>query len=84
MLLADGFEKAFMGIAIPNANSEEVAVYDYYKCIEILKERDGMSEDDAVEFFYYNVVGAYVGKYTPIFYKTATIKEVNESCDYYG
>ena len=84
MLLADGFEKAFMGIAIPNPSSEEVAVYDYDKCIGILKERDGMSEDDAVEFFYYNVVGAYVDKYTPIFYKTATIEQVNESCDYYG
>ena len=84
MLLADGFEKAFMGIAIPNPNSEEVAVYDYYKCIEILKDRDGMTDEDAVEFFYYNVVGSYVGAFTPIFYKTATIEQVNESCDYYG
>ena len=41
MLLADGFEKAFIGITIPNPSSEEVAVYDYYKCIEILKNRDG-------------------------------------------
>ncbi len=83
MLLADGFEKAFMGIAIPNPSSEEVAVYDYYKCIEILKDRDGMSEDDAVEFFYYNVVGAYVGKYTPIFYKTTTLQDLNDSCHDY-
>ena len=77
MLLADGFEKAFIGITIPNPSSEEVAVYDYYKCIEILKNRDGMTEDDAIEFFYFNVVGAYVGKYTPVFYKSASIEEVN-------
>ena len=43
-----------------------------------------MTEEDAVEFFYYNVVGSYVGAFTPIFYKTATIEQVNESCDYYG
>jgi len=35
--------------------------------IGILMDRDGMSEDDAVEFFDFNVLGAYVGERTPIF-----------------
>ena len=30
-------------------------------------ERDKMSEEDAYEHFYYNVIGSYVGKYTPCF-----------------
>jgi len=84
MLLADGFEKAFMGVAIPNPNSEEVAIYDYYKCIDILMKRDGMTDEEAVDYFYYNVVGAYVGAFTPIFYKTATIQEAKESCEQDG
>jgi hypothetical protein len=35
--------------------------------IETLKERDGMSYDDAVEFFGFNIEGAYVGEFTPIY-----------------
>ena len=43
-----------------------------------------MTDEEAVDYFYYNVVGAYVGAFTPIFYKTTTIQEAKESCDYYG
>ena len=45
---------------------EAIAVYSYVKYIEIYIERDGMSEEDAVEFFDYNVAGGYVGKFQPI------------------
>jgi hypothetical protein len=44
-----------------------VLAYDYWKCIDILKERDGMSAEDAIEFMEFNVIGAYVGKLTPAF-----------------
>jgi hypothetical protein len=44
-----------------------VACYDFETCVKILMERDGMSEDDAVEFMEFNVVGAYVGELTPLF-----------------
>tara|TARA_R100001463_G_scaffold90677_2_gene145371 strand:- start:1486 stop:1707 length:222 start_codon:yes stop_codon:yes gene_type:complete len=63
MLLADGFEKAFIGTG--RQFNKELAVYDYDKCIEILSI--DMGYEDAVEFFEYNVVGAYVGDETPIF-----------------
>jgi hypothetical protein len=39
-------------------------VYSVSKCIEILC-RD-MNEEDAIEYFEYNVSGAYVGEKTPI------------------
>jgi len=42
-------------------------VYSTKKIIEILQTRDGMSEDDAWEFFSFNIEGAYVGTKTPIF-----------------
>ena len=69
MLLADGFEEAFVGVA-HRACQEDVAAYDYDKCIAILCERDGMEYDDAVEFFSFNTLGSWVGDKTPIFIKT--------------
>jgi hypothetical protein len=42
-------------------------VYDYNKCVEILITRDEMTEEDAVEHMHYNVIGSYVGDYTPVF-----------------
>jgi len=71
MLLADGFEKAFIGIA-HRACQEDVVAYDYDKCIAILCERDGMEYDEAVEFFWFNTLGAWVGDKTPVFIKPMT------------
>ena len=64
-LLADGFEDALLGFGFQfNA---AVAIYDYEACIDILRDRDGMSKDGALEFFEFNVVGAYMGPNTPVF-----------------
>jgi hypothetical protein len=63
-LLADGFDEAIIGISQCNTPK---AVYDTKKCIEILMNRDKMSEEEAVEFFQFNVVGSYMGEKTPIF-----------------
>lgn len=69
VLLADGFEDAFLGVTDPwgeNGSRELRTVYSTGKAIEILETRDGMSHEEAVEFFEFNVVGAYVGPKTPI------------------
>lgn len=66
MLLANGFEKALLGIG-ERAGQPTIAVYDFEVCVAILCERDGMHYDDAVEFMYYNVVGAWMGENTPLF-----------------
>ena len=60
-LTADGFDDALVGCTC-GANC--VAVYDLDRMIEILVA-EGMSDDDALEFLEYNVVGAYVGDKTP-------------------
>ena len=65
ILLADGFDDAFIGV--DNGSRYRKALYDAYKVINILMERDGMDEDEAIEFFEFNVAGAYVGKHTPEF-----------------
>lgn len=62
--LADGFENAFVGIA--RQFGKPFAVYDRTKCISILREQ-GETEDEAEEYFQYNVEGAWVGESTPAF-----------------
>ena len=62
VLKADGFDEAIIGVATDF--SEPRLVYSVSKCLEILK-RD-MSEEDAMEYFTYNVSGAYVGEQTPV------------------
>ena len=73
ILLADGFEDALLGYVEIFNNT--VALYDRDKCIDILMKRDGMDYDGAVEFFDFNVTGAYVGDHTPAF---ATILRADE------
>jgi hypothetical protein len=41
--------------------------YDEDKVIEILMERDGMTYEEAVEYFEFNIAGAWVGESTPFF-----------------
>ena len=65
LLIADGFDKAIIGVST-SFNKMSVA-YDTNKCIKILMSRDNMSREEAIEYFEYNVAGAYVGEHTPTF-----------------
>lgn len=65
-LLADGFEDAIIGVG-ERCGQPALVIYDAEKCIEILQERDGMSYDDAYEFFTFNTLGAWIGEHTPVF-----------------
>jgi hypothetical protein len=64
-LFADGFENALLGY---NASSF-CAVYDYTNCLDIL-HKQGMTPEEAHEHMEFNVVGAYVGDFTPSFIHT--------------
>lgn len=66
IMLADGYEDAFVGVAF-NHGMDLVAVYNIDRCIQVLVERDGMDADEADEFFNYNTLGAYAGPRTPMF-----------------
>jgi len=65
ILFADGFDKALLGVG-SRCGQPEIAVYNTGKCISILQEQ-GMNYEEAIEFFEFNVVGAWVGEKTPIF-----------------
>lgn len=71
ILLADGFDEAFIGI-VKGAGHEPKACYDQDKCIKILME-EGLSEEDAVDHFDY-IIGSYVGSFSPMFLYTRIIK----------
>ena len=63
-LLADGFEDALIGY-VERAGMPSIACYDKYRCIDILAK--DMLYEEALEYFYFNVLGAYVGENTPCF-----------------
>jgi len=63
-LLADGFEDALIGFG--QQFNQKIAIYDYARCVEVLAAQ-GFSYEDAIEWMEYDVVGAYVGRRTPIF-----------------
>jgi hypothetical protein len=62
IIIADGFDEAVIGI---EENTMRV-IYSTTKCLEII-EAMGMPEQEALEHFYFNVHGSYVGEKTPIF-----------------
>ena len=75
ILLADGFDNAFIGIA-ENSEGNPVAVYSVDKCLDILAEQFKDEEDavgDAIDFFEFNVKGSYVGEFTPMFVNTLSL-----------
>lgn len=61
-LKADGLDEAVIGW---EENSGRL-IYSVTKCIDCLMEQ-GMTDEEATEYFYYNVSCAYVGEQTPIF-----------------
>jgi len=61
-LKADGFDDAIIGID----SKGDKLVYSVSKCLDILMKDNEMDFEDAYEYFYYNVEGAYVGEQTPI------------------
>jgi hypothetical protein len=63
---------------------DDVIVYDYDKCVDILiKDYDGEEDarEMAIDYMEYNVVGAYVGSQTPLFVHRQTLEEIEESYD---
>ena len=81
MKLADGFEKAFVGSTISAFSREQVALYDYDLCIKVLVEDQQMTEEEAIEYFDYNVIGSWVGEATPIFIHRHKIENVEDYLD---
>ena len=61
-MLVDGHDDALAGY-----DTQGRAIYFIDLIIHTLVERDNMTLEEAYEFFDFNIAGAYVGEYTPIY-----------------
>jgi hypothetical protein len=68
LLFVDGFDSAIIGIDTVTYR----VVYNKEIMIEVLIA-EGMSYEDALEHFSYNIEGAYVGEKTPIYCQTTLL-----------
>ncbi len=57
------FDNALIGVS-----TDGNAIYDYYKMLEVLINRDGMTEEEAADYISYNTLRAlpYAGEKKPI------------------
>ena len=62
ILKADGFDEAVIGIE----ERSKRLIYSVGRCIETLMTKEDMSLEEAMEYFDFNVKGAWVGDKTPI------------------
>jgi hypothetical protein len=74
IMFYDGLDEAIIGTA-ERINLGPVVAYDTDKVINIFMERDGMTYEDAREYFDFNVIGLWAGELTPIFINTNIINE---------
>lgn len=76
ILLCDGLEDAFLGVC-HRFGQPPVAAYSVEKIIEVYMNRDGMTYEEAVEFYEFNVVGAWVGDRTPVFVSQMALNDLD-------
>ena len=65
LLFADGFDDCIIGV-VSGLDSIYRVVYDTGKMISKLIS-DGMTAEEAEEYFDFNILGAYVGDRTPLY-----------------
>ena len=66
IILFDGLDDAIIGHAYLKQSQTHVAVYDYDKIVEVLMKRQGMDLLRAGDYTDFNIVGAYLGEFTPV------------------
>ncbi len=66
VMLMDEFEDCIIGIC-RRFGQEEIVAYDYHMVINKMMTEWELSHEDAIEYFDYNQIGAWVGERTPCF-----------------
>lgn len=59
------FDRAIVGYTV--VGGEEVVVYSDIEIVELLCQEDGMTLDEAWEYYDFNIAGAYLGPDTPLY-----------------
>ena len=83
MLKADGFDDCIIGFAeVWDGNKRfHRIVYDALKMVEVLMDRDGMSHEEAMEYFEFNINCAYHGQGTPIYMFRSNLETIEEMAE---
>lgn len=70
LLFIDGYgeemDKAIMGVV--QSFNRVMVCYDFEKVIEVLMAESEMTHEEAIEYFDFNIIGAWVGDHTPAFF----------------
>ena len=74
VLYPTGYEDCIVGVAV-RFGGEQVAVMDLDKMLTKMQQ-DGMTCEEALEFYEFNIVGAYVGPNTPVYMRYPTTGEM--------
>jgi len=65
-VILDGLDEAIIGIVEEFGNGPRI-LYSKLKILNILCERDSMTQSDAEEFYDYNILGLYAGEQNAVF-----------------
>ena len=71
LMTADGFDEAVVGVV--ERIGMTAICYDKDKIIEILIKEGNMTYEEALEYFYFNIQGAWVGEHTPVFLEMGSL-----------
>ncbi|MGL4755776.1 MAG: hypothetical protein ACRCXB_25760 [Aeromonadaceae bacterium] len=68
-VLPDHFKPALIGYQVVETDDRLYAraVYSTDKILTLLMEHEGMDADEAVDWFYFNIEGSYLGPASPIY-----------------
>jgi len=66
LLFMDDYDDCIVGV-VESFGGKQAVCYDFEAVIHALRVREKMSEEDALEWWGYNMIGAYVGDHTPVF-----------------
>jgi hypothetical protein len=70
LIVMDGYDDCIVGV-VERCGQDPIVCYDKGKVIQRL-ESDGMTTEEAEEFFYFNQLGSWMGSTTPCFLSTNT------------
>jgi hypothetical protein len=76
LIKLDGFEDCYLGVAESYADHPAL-VYDYEQIINKLKQ--DMSEEEALEYYEFNILGSYIGEKMPLFLNKIPLEDLGIS-----
>jgi len=78
-LFADGFDDAIIGLNYKGGYHR--VVYDGKKMVKQLKDEQGWTEEEAMEWLQFNTFNAYMGKGTPLYVDVMNREEIEHYID---